>query len=455
MGNPDWKALTKLLVDGVDQAVARVARQKPPQTFYALAFVDGYAEAEGPISPPTVAMNSVEAARDMHPGADEHDFWGERWSPPNWRWPELPVGGGALAARYRAITKLAGAGSLAHWLRVDARQAAAVAAAVAELARRARRGTGGFAALRRTKDFVVFRSDGSDDGPSIAQRTIPPATFNRLFPSLGPQRRQRAAVTKLPATDRAQYLISRFSKFEPPVDSEQATEQLIAMGARAVPALIEALDDSEDGWMAAMVLAKIGTPAADAAIPSLLAHARRKCRAQMWSATALGAFGRLADLMKLAASPATQSAAVEGLKHGRPGSYAALDELLARRDRKLARLIASALAPGSASFEKTPADFDAIARATASPHAIVRADAASALGDSDLGERNRARAVPILVGLLADRSSEVRRLATLALGWCKRHAKPELARIRAMSNDPVPGVRVAAENALREIAGRR
>ena len=42
-----------------------------------------------------------------------------------------------------------------------------------------------------------------------------------------------------------------------------------------------------------MVLAKIGTPAADAAIPSLLAHARRKCRAQMWSAIALGAFGRL------------------------------------------------------------------------------------------------------------------------------------------------------------------
>ena len=71
-----------------------------------------------------------------------------------------------------------------------------------------------------------------------------------------------------------------------------------------------------------------------------------------------------------------------------------------------------------------------------------------------MGERNRARAVPILVGMLAI-SPEVRRLATLALGWCKRHAKPELARIRAMSNDPVPGVRVAAENALREIAGRR
>ena len=67
MGNPDWTALTKLLVDGVDRAVARVARQRPPETFYVLAFVDGYAKEEGPIYPPMVAMNSIEAVRDMHP----------------------------------------------------------------------------------------------------------------------------------------------------------------------------------------------------------------------------------------------------------------------------------------------------------------------------------------------------------------------------------------------------
>ena len=114
-----------------------MARQRPPETFYVLAFLDGYAEEEGPIYPPTVAMNSIEAVRDMHPAADEHDFWGERWNPADWRWPELPVGGRALAARYTNITKLAGAGSVADWRRIDARQAA-----------RGRRGGGGAGATR-------------------------------------------------------------------------------------------------------------------------------------------------------------------------------------------------------------------------------------------------------------------------------------------------------------------
>jgi HEAT repeat protein len=56
--------------------------------------------------------------------------------------------------------------------------------------------------------------------------------------------------------------------------------------------------------------------------------------------------------------------------------------------------------------------------------------------------------------LLTDRSSEVRRLATHSLGWCKRHAKPELPRIRALLKDPVPAVRVAAQGAIQEITGR-
>ena len=450
----DWDALTRLFISGVEREVAKLAARRPAQTFYALAVMDGYSEEEGPIYPPLVAMNSVEAARNMHPDADEHDFWGARWNPGDWQWPDIAVAARELTARYRTITKLAGSGSIALWRRVCAGQDRAIAAAIAELARRGRRGAGGFAKLRRTDDFVVYRQDPSDDGPEIARKTIPRATFQRLFPSVGVHRRQRAAVAKRPASDRAQYLISRLGVFEPPVDSEQATEELVAMGGPAVPALIETLDHSEDGRMAAMVLGRIGMPAAESAIPALRAHARRECPAQLWSATALGLFGRLDDLMDLASDPATQGAAVDGLKSARPASYPALEELLGRRDRKLERLIRQALAPGSASYGKTPAAFDAIARATISPQAIVRMDAASALGDADMGERNRARAVPILVGLLSDRSAEVRRLATLALGWCKRHAKPEIERIRAMKNDPVPAVRVAAENALTELGGR-
>jgi hypothetical protein len=449
----DWSELAAMFVDGVDRAVAKLARQYPAQTFYALAVVDGYAEAEREIHPPLAATNSVEALRDMHPDADAHDFWGERWNPGDWRWRELFVAGRQLTARYAAITRAAGAGSVGGWQRVYARQDKAVAAACAELARRARIGAGGFAELRRAVDFVVYRADSSDDGPRIARRTIPRATFDRLFPTVGSPKRERAAIEALPQTDRIRYLISRFRKFEPPVDSQQATEELVAIGAPAVPALIAALDDSQDGWMAAMVLARMGAPAADSAIPALIAHARRKCGALMWSACALGRLGRLGDLMTLARRAATQEVAVEGLKTARPDSYSELDALLSRGDVNLNRLVAAALAPGNASYDKPDVDFDAIARATTSRYAIIRADAACRLGDF-WDARSRARAAPILAGLLTDRSSEVRRLATHSLGWCKRHAKPELPRIRALLKDPVPAVRVAAQGAIQEITGR-
>lgn len=65
-----------------------------------------------------------------------------------------------------------------------------------------------------------------------------------------------------------------------------------------------------------------------------------------------------------------------------------------------------ALQPGSASYDNSPAHFSAIASGAGSCHALVRMDIAGALGDSDLGERNRARAVPILVGMLDDASSK-------------------------------------------------
>jgi HEAT repeat protein len=301
----------------------------------------------------------------------------------------------------------------------------------------------------------VYQSDPSEAGPALARKSIPRATFARLFPAVLAHRRERAAIAARPARERVAYLISRLGAFGPPLNSEQASEALVKMGAPAVPPLVHALDDPDTGWQAAMILAQIGAPAALPAIPALTAHARVACSAQMWSAIALGQLGQIDALVALARRRTTQGVAVDGLKHARPASYPALDALLARGDKALTKVIAEALRPGSASFAKTPADFEALARAAGSPHAVLRTDVAGALGDSDLGERNRARAVPLLVGMLGDRSSEVRRLATLSLGWCRRHARAELPRLRAMKRDRAEAVRNAAATAIEEITGRR
>ena len=57
--------------------------------------------------------------------------------------------------------------------------------------------------------------------------------------------------------------------------SEEAQARLVALGAAAVPALVATLDDEARGWIAAMVLSKIGAPGAAAASDALLSQVVR------------------------------------------------------------------------------------------------------------------------------------------------------------------------------------
>jgi hypothetical protein len=62
----DWKAFAETWVRAVDRAVAKVAKEAPDDAFYALAFHHGYAESEGRILPPAVALNSEDGFAKMH-----------------------------------------------------------------------------------------------------------------------------------------------------------------------------------------------------------------------------------------------------------------------------------------------------------------------------------------------------------------------------------------------------
>jgi hypothetical protein len=230
------------------------------------------------------------------------------------------------------------------------------------------------------------------------------------------------------------------------------------MGAKAVPALMRALDDDEHGWQPASILAKIGPPAANRAATVLLRHARNDrttprvddTRAH-WSARALATLGRLDEVAGLVDRKRSAYAGICGLVAGRPASYPYLERVLDRKNSKLSRMIADELTPGGAAYKKRPADFDTIVRATASPHVVIRTDSALALCGRGIAMSDRPRAVDVLLGLLEDRSSEVRRVATLSLGWSATFARPHLARIRAMATDPSAGVRDAVKIALHEI----
>jgi HEAT repeat protein len=302
----------------------------------------------------------------------------------------------------------------------------------------------------------VFVSDASERGPALARASIPKRRFEALFAKELAREKERGALATVPLDERAKYLVTRFGIFDGAVTSEHATRELVGMGPDAVPALIDALSSKEHGWQAAMTLAQIGS-AAEPAAPALLRHASAgdSSPRAMWCARALGRLGKIETLIELAGQDATMSCAVEGLVAARPASYEPINALLDRRNTKIQSLFARALEPGSADYEKAPHYFDAIAQALDGPHAIVRADAVSALGDSALGEANRARAVPLLARALKDESSEVRRLAALSLGWCGRHARAQRESIEALLTDKRESVRQAAEVALAHVDRRR
>ncbi|MDQ3365607.1 MAG: hypothetical protein M3680_09275 [Myxococcota bacterium] len=240
------------------------------------------------------------------------------------------------------------------------------------------------------------------------------------------------------------------------VDDDLAETELLELGATAVPALIEKLADEQYGYRAAMVLFALGAPAARPAIPALARHASKPAShlLHMWAARVLGRLGELDAVVALARNAKTQAACAAGLKAGRPASYPAFGELLAREDAALTKWLIEELRPGSAAYEPASGDFEQIAAAATSPHECIRKDVACALSDFRTGA-DKARAAPVLASLLGDRSSEVRRLAALNLGYCRGHARGVVGQLRPLLEDRVAAVRTAAKDALAEIEKRR
>ena len=440
----DFGALEARWIATVDKVLAPLAKRK--ETFYALAFHNGYAERGRVISAPSLAINSIEALA----AADDEDL---RWSPADWVEPEISAPK-AIGTIYKKLTAAATALETDKgWERVHAAYVRTMFGIAKTLGARARKGEGVFAKLSLAPDFIVCVMD-DDHGLDGVKRSVPAARFARLFPEHGPAKRARKEVIAKPPPDRAGALVAGFADKDAPVGREDATKQLVKLGAKAVPALIEGLAHPEVGWMAATTLHAMGPPDAVLAVPALLQAVRKQTNAAMWAASALGRLGRLEELNGFLRDPKTASNAIGGLAKGRPASYPYLEAVLDRGDRKLTARIADELRPGTPAPDPSPSGLDAIVKATTSKHEILRKDATLALGKASLGEKNRARAVPLLIALLGDKASEVRRLAALSLERCgRRHAKsavPELHRIA--KTDRVANVRATAASALRKLA---
>jgi len=450
----DWAEFERVLHDELVRFVAAGVAGHPGERFYAAALDRIYAEEDGVVTIPALAMNSVSAVA-RQPAEDQA---GVRWNPPDWElfdddW--LPDGS---AGRWQAaLTAAACSGSVRHWWVVFHRYRSMLV----RVCRRAR------VTLRRSgitdSEFVVLLLD---DDEALIRSALTPSEVARLFPELDARAAALATLTALPPAERATRLASLLGTFDGPISSEDADAALRHLGPPAFAALISLLGDPDLAWQAAKLLADIGRP--DEAVISALRAAltRTGGSTQIWVAVALSRLGRLGlvlDRLDTLPPEAVVVAAVAPYTSFRdhavdppPLDYRPLAELLERWPAYVPD-VERELGPGRGGREIAPGEVDAALGGLESPHAVIRLHAAGALGARRLGRAVGRRVLPRLArAVLEDPDPLVRRQAFLSLLWWGRDSRPFADAIRQALDDPAADVREAATQWLRsELAGPR
>jgi len=255
-GGFDWARFEKALYSELRRALAATGKAHRKERFYAVALYGVYRELDGLVSLPVLAA-APEADAPPQDGAGVH---GARFSPPDWPLSEIPLARAPALRLERALTAEATRGSQAQWRQTEARYFGVLL----RLTRRLRDDAPSL--LKVTDDFVCFWHD-EEGGVDLASKTIARPLVAKLFARQVEDAKQRRAVARKPAPDRAAYLVTRFDVHEG-VTSEQAQTELLKLGKAAVGALVGALADPKTGWTAARVLGQIGvaTPAVIAAL---------------------------------------------------------------------------------------------------------------------------------------------------------------------------------------------
>lgn len=362
-----WKALEPLVVEDAVRALRRLLDDNPEERFYVAAFHGVYRECDGIIALPSLAANTVSARGDEDRASP--DFWDADWNPADWDHELIDYESPALRAAAKAADSAARRGSRADWLQAEKDCFDMLASA----SRKVREALGGAPPL--TPDFVVFVHD-EEYANALARRCLGDETFERTFTTEAAADRERARVAALPVAERVAFLIGRLDRFDGAISAEEAAEQLCAIGAPAVPALLERMrhgkgkDRNDHAWRGARLLGRIGTATPEVldALKTQMVKSRDE-PGRHWAARALAYLG-LSDwlLSQLAQADGTGTgapsdtarAAIEGLcapysafrdRTPLPLDYRPLEALLAgppatvgaaRRSRSCGRAAATA-----------------------------------------------------------------------------------------------------------------
>jgi hypothetical protein len=385
----DWDALRGALQTALLEAVSAEAGGP-----WRAAALDGlYAETDGVITAPSLYLN--DDGEDMD-------------SPPDWKtgpcdWAPEPW--------IDALTAEACSGTVSHWEDIFARyQDVLVRICVAAGAH---------------LGIAVFFVN-HDRYEEMLARCLTPSQLRSLFPKVVATQAERARVSALPPGEQIAYYISRLSRFDDLIDSEEAQEALRAFGSTAIPALLSLLPKSEHAWLAARLLAEIGVSddTVISALSAALAASTPDSRAQGWSCLALAQLDRL-DLVLAASGLSPECLAMSVTArytafrdHGAHPlllDYQPLEEFLSMYPGMVPK-VADELKPGCSYCVISPAEAPEALRGTTSPYVLVRKHAVCVLGERRLGDAVGRQVIPQLRAIAeTDPDSEVRRLAALSL----------------------------------------
>ena len=156
-----------------------------------------------------------------------------------------------------------------------------------------------------------------------------PAKFKKLFPHLQTELEEAKQRVSSPFDSKLNIYRQDLRRYE---------NEIMKLGTQSVPMLLDALQDEEEAWAAADILAKIGIPDPDV-LCVLKQHALQGHELAFHDTTALALLGEVDFLLELADSAKTRDIAVRGIcslysvwlnwcQERRPLDYRPLEQLL-------------------------------------------------------------------------------------------------------------------------------
>ncbi len=212
----------------------------PDESYYAAVLHEFYREHDNYIAMPCLAMQTEEELNG------KEDI---RWSSADWFWTEIEFADEELFDLHNDMNELSTSRDAEYWEETNRKW-------MRLLMRTAKRLTtilGKQSSTTRDFGFYLFDSGELNYEVELIRASTSAAKFKRVFPHLyelvNEQNRSKQQLKKMPRGKKLQLYLSNLSEHD---------DAVVKMGAAAVPALAEKLDDREAGYLAARCLGRIG-----------------------------------------------------------------------------------------------------------------------------------------------------------------------------------------------------